>query len=119
MTEETKARNELTDAMESIVERWELFAEVYHGKEYADGEHAYGVLDIEFQEAVDRATRVAECIKEFKEDHVMQHNYAGSRKLMQELFDQARFAAEEFAQIAAVALKTAGSAFVYKECDRE
>ena len=119
MTEEIKARNELTDAMEAIVERWELFAEVYHGKEYADGEHAYGVLAIEFQEAADRANRVAECIEEFKKEQVMQHNYAESRKLMQELFDQARFAAEEAVQIAAAAMKAIGSAFVYNAEDGE
>ena len=118
MNKEIGRRNALTAELEFVVDGWKAFAEEFHGKEYTDGEHAFGVMIVEFQEALDRVEAVGNVIKEFKEKQVMNHTYQDTPKQMAALYDHARFAAEEFAQLAAVAQKTMQSGFV-KECDRE
>lgn len=118
-SEETRFRNELTERMENIVEDWKLFAEEYHGGQYADGEHAYGVMNIELTEAINQAQAAANVIETFKENQVMNHKYHDTPKQMAALYDHARFAAEEFAQLAAVALKTIQSGFVRKDVEDE
>ncbi len=114
VNEELAVRNTLSDDMVDLVERWELFAETFHSKEFTDGEHAFGVLFIEFRELVERVEAMGNLIQRFREEQVMQHYYGDSRKLLQALYDQSRFAAEEAAQVGAVALKAIGSKFVYQ-----
>ena len=114
MDDEMNARNKLSDDMADLVERWELFAETFHSKEFTDGEHAFGVLFIEFREMLERVEAMGNLIQRFREEQVMQHYYGDSRKLLQALYDQSRFAAEEAAQVGAVALKAIGSKFVYQ-----
>lgn len=111
--EELQVREKLDNDMAELVERWEIFAETYHGLEYADGEHAFGVLFIEFNELIERVKAMGNLIQRFREEQVMQHYYGESKELLQALYDQSRYAAEEAAQVGAVALKAIGSAFVY------
>lgn len=117
-SEEVRRRNALTETLKEVIYGWVKFAEEYHGKEYADGEHAYGVMNVEYTEALNRVEAVGNAIRDFKENQVMNHKYHDTGKQMAALYDHACFAAEEFAQLAAVALKTIQSGFV-KECDRE
>ena len=118
-SEENRRRDELTEKLKEVVNGWAKFAEEYHGKEYADGEHAYGVMNIEYTEALNRVEAVGNVIRDFKENQVMNHKYHDTRKQMAALYDHALFAAEEAVQIAAVAMKAIGSAFVYNAEDGE
>ena len=43
-------RRMLEENMEDLVKRWASFAIAFHGDEYTDGEHAFGVLAIEYQD---------------------------------------------------------------------
>lgn len=112
--EELQVREKLDNDMAELVERWEIFAETYHGREYVDGEHAFGVLFTELSELVERVETMGNLIQRFKQDHVMQHWYGESKELLKALYNQSRFAAEEAAQVGAVALKAIGSSFVYR-----
>lgn len=118
-SEEVRRRDELTEKLKEVVNGWTKFAEEYHGKEYADGEHAYGVMNIELTEAINQAQAAANVIETFKENQVMNHKYHDTPKHMAALYDHALFAAEEFAQLAAVALKTIQSGFVRKDAEYE
>ena len=118
-SEEVRRRDELTEKLKEVVNGWAKFAREYHGEEYADGEHAYGVINIEYTEALDWAEAVGNVIRDFKENQVMNHKYHDTRKQMAALYDHALFAAEEFAQLAAVALKAIQSGFVRKDVEDE
>lgn len=116
-SEEVRRRDELTEKLKEVVNGWAKFATEYHSEEYADGEHSYGVMNIEYTEALNQVEAVANVIKDFKETQVMNHKYFDTAKQMAALYDHALFAAEEFAQLAAVALKTIQSGFVKKEVE--
>lgn len=118
-SEEVRRRDELTEKLKEVVNGWAKFAMEYHGDEYADGEHSYGVINIEYTEALDWAEAVGNVIGDFKENQVMNHKYHDTGKQMAALYDHALFAAEEFAQLAAVALKTMQSGFVRKDVGDE
>ena len=119
MTDEVKARNQLTEYMEEIAKTWELFAQCYHGHEYVDAEHAFGVLVREYHEMIDHVIAMQNLIKEYEEKHIGSHYFADTGKLMEDLKRHAVYAAEEAVQIAAVAMKAIGSAFVYNAADGE
>jgi hypothetical protein len=102
--------------MASLVGRWLSFAREYHGFEYVDGEHAFGVLVIEYEELLKHVDKLTDMIRDFQQRQVMQHRYEHTKELMDGIYDQARFAAEEAAQVAAVARKIKTSGFV-KEGD--
>lgn len=110
-------RRMLEEDMEDLVKRWASFAIAFHGDEYTDGEHAFGVLAIEYQELLERVEALGNLIQDFREKQVMQHNYFETKELMDAIYDQARFAAEEAAQVAAVAKKAKASGFVRREKD--
>ena len=118
MTDEVKARNQLTEYMEEIAKTWELFAQSYHGHEYVDAEHAFGVLVREYHEMIDHVIAMQNLIKEYEEKHIGSHYFADTGKLMEDLKRHAVYAAEEAVQIAAVAMKTIQSRFV-KESDKK
>ena len=118
MTDEVKVRNQLTEHMEEIAKTWELFAQRYHGHEYVDGEHAFGVLVREYHEMIDHVIAMQNLIKEYEEKHIGSHYFADTGKLMEDLKRHAVYAAEEAVQIAAVAMKTIQSRFV-KESDKK
>lgn len=119
MIDEVKARNQLTEHMEEIAKAWELFAQRYHGHEYVDAEHAFGVLVREYHEMLDHVAAIQNLIKEYEEKHIGSHYFADTGRLMEDLKRHAVYAAEEAVQIAAVAMKAIGSAFVYNAEDGE
>lgn len=119
MIDEVKERNQLTEYMEEIAKSWELFAQRYHGHEYVDAEHAFGVLVREYHEMIDHVAAIQNLIKEYEEKHIGSHYFADTGKLMEDLKRHAVYAAEEAVQIAAVAMKAIGSAFVYNAEDGE
>lgn len=112
-----RKREELHDRMETLAESWLAFAEEHHGKEFTDGEHAYGVMCAEYNEAKDAVNEVVVNISRFYQDNVREHDYTNAVKELERLYNNAASAAEEFAQIAAVALKTMGSGFVRKDVE--
>jgi len=117
--DEVKERNQLTEYMEEIAKSWELFAQRYHGHEYVDAEHAFGVLVREYHEMIDHVAAIQNLIKEYEVKHIGSHYFADTGRLMEDLKRHAVYAAEEAVQIAAVAMKAIGSAFVYNAEDGE
>ena len=118
MNKEIGRRNALTAELEFVIDGWKAFAEKYHGKEFTDGEHAYGVMCAEYNEAKDAVNEVVFNISRFYQDNVREHDYTNAVNELESLYNNAASAAEEFAQIAAVALKTIQSRFV-KESDKK
>lgn len=108
-------RRMLEENMEDLVKRWASFAIAFHGDEYTDGEHAFGVLAIEYQELLERVEALGNLIRDFRERQVMQHSYSDTDDMMSAIYDQGRFAAEEAAQVAAVAKKVTVSSFTRRE----
>lgn len=109
---EHRHRMELKDTMEQMAGLWCIFARTFHGSKYADAEHAFGVMVREYHESVDQVQLVRLAIKKFEDECLSTHCYEDAPKILKDLFEFSVSAAEEFAQLAAVAQKALGSGFV-------
>lgn len=109
LMEEHRKRQELRNIMELIAGLWCSFAQIYHGIEYADAEHAFGVLVREYHEALESSQSVRMTIRRFEDTCLRTHCYDEAAKIMKEIFEFSVAAAEEFAQLAGVAQKAIGS----------
>lgn len=112
LMEEHRDRQELRDLLEETIDGWRHFAMKYHGQEFSDGEHSFGVLTRELHEAQEKAKAVDKLITDYEETCIGAHCYDYADYLLWCISAWALDAAEEFAQLAAVAQKTKLSWFI-------